>query len=45
MSRADFARATGLGEATIAGWEDGLLVPNIADECDLRLVCLPVASA
>lgn len=45
MSRADFGHATGLGEVAIAGWEDGLLISNTADECDLRLVCLPVASA
>lgn len=45
MSRAEFGRATGLGKAAIVGWEDGFLIPNTANEHDLRFVRLPGASA
>lgn len=45
MSRAEFGRAAGLEETAIAGREDGLLIPNAANERDLRLIRLPGASA
>lgn len=44
MSRAEFGRATELAAAAIVGWEDGFLIPNAANERDLRLVRLPGAS-
>ena len=44
MSRAEFGRTTGLAAAAIVGWEDGFLIPNAANERDLRLVRLPGAS-
>lgn len=41
MTRAEFAEATGLGEATLARWERGGLVQNRANDIYLRLVRTP----
>jgi putative zinc finger/helix-turn-helix YgiT family protein len=38
FSRADLARLTGLGEATIARWERGELIQNVANDRYLRLL-------
>lgn len=38
MSQADFARATGLGEATVGRWENGLVIQNVANDLYLRLL-------
>lgn len=38
LSRDEFARLTGLGEATIGRWERGALIQNIANDRYLRLV-------
>ncbi len=38
MSRAAFARVTGLGEATLNRWENGILIQNTANDRYLRLV-------
>ena len=38
MTRADFAHATGLGEATIAQWENGLVIQNHASDRYVRLL-------
>lgn len=41
MSRAEFARLTGLGEATLARWENGILTQNRANDRYLRLIAQP----
>lgn len=41
MSRATFARATGLGEATLGRWERGALIQNRANDRYLRLLGHP----
>ena len=41
ISRAEFARTTGLGEATIARWESGSLLQNVANDTLLRLLMVP----
>ena len=41
MSRAKFAQTTGLGEATLNRWENGILVQNLANDRYLRLLALP----
>lgn len=41
MRRADFATATRLGEATLARWESGALLPNAAYDQYLRLLRTP----
>lgn len=41
MSRAKFAQATGLGEATLNRWENGVLVQNLANDRYLRLLAVP----
>lgn len=41
MSRAAFAEATGLGEATLGRWENGAVVQNAANDRYLRLLALP----
>ena len=41
MSRAAFARLTGLGEATLARWERGEVIQNIANDRYLRLLLDP----
>lgn len=38
LSRAAFARLTGLGEATLARWERGSLIQNVANDRYLRLL-------
>jgi len=38
LSRAEFARLTGLGEATIARWERGALIQNTGNDRYLRLL-------
>ena len=38
MSRADFSRLTGLGEATLNRWENGILIQNAANDRYLRLL-------
>jgi putative zinc finger/helix-turn-helix YgiT family protein len=38
LSRAEFAELTGLGDATIARWERGDLVQNVANDRYLRLL-------
>jgi putative zinc finger/helix-turn-helix YgiT family protein len=38
LSRAEFARLTGLGEATLARWEDGALIQNVANDRYLSLL-------
>ena len=38
MSRADFAKITGLGEATLNRWENALLIQNTANDRYLRLL-------
>ena len=41
MSRAEFARLSGLGEATLARWEKGLVTQNRANDRYLRLLAQP----
>ena len=41
MTRAAFAEATGLGEATLGRWESGALIQNRANDFYLRLVRMP----
>lgn len=41
MSRAKFAQTTGLGEATLNRWENGVLVQNLANDRYLRLLAVP----
>ena len=41
MSRAEFAWATGLGEATIGRWENGTVIQNLANDRYIRLLIHP----
>ncbi len=41
MSRAEFARISGLGEATLARWERGHVTQNRANDHYLRLIAQP----
>ena len=41
MTRAEFARLSGLGEATLARWENGTVTQNRANDRYLRLLALP----
>ena len=41
LSRAAFATVTGLGEATLNRWENGLLIQNRANDRYLRLLASP----
>lgn len=41
MTRAAFAHATGLGEATIGRWENGLVIQNHANDRYVRLLAMP----
>lgn len=41
MSRAEFAWATGLGEATIRRWENGTIIQNLANDRYIRLLMHP----
>lgn len=43
MTRAAFAKATGLGEATLGRWETGALIQNRANDLYLRLIRWPFA--
>ncbi len=43
LSRADLAKLTGLGEATIARWERGEIIQNVANDRLLRLTANRVA--
>ena len=38
MTRRSFARVTGLGEATLSRWENGILVQNLANDRYMRLL-------
>ena len=41
MTRASFAEFTGLGEATLNRWENGVLIQNRANDRYLRLLAMP----
>src|SRR5437879_80238 len=41
LSRSEFARITGLGEATLHRWENGLKFQNVANDEYLRLLTNP----
>lgn len=41
MTRASFAQATGIDEATIGRYENGLAIQNVGTDCCLRLVATP----
>ena len=41
MNRAEFARLSGLGEATLARWENGTVTQNRANDRYLRLLAQP----
>ena len=41
LSRAAFARLTGLGEATLARWESGALMQTVANDRYLRMLSAP----
>ena len=41
MSRATFAQVTGLGEATLGRWENGVVIQNQANDRYLRLLAIP----
>lgn len=41
MSRSEFSRVTGLGEATLNRWENAILIQNKANDRYLRLLALP----
>jgi putative zinc finger/helix-turn-helix YgiT family protein len=41
LSRAEFARVTRIGEASLARWESGALIQNGAHDQYLRLISLP----
>lgn len=41
MSRATFSKVTGLGEATLNRWENGILIQNAANDRYLRLLAAP----
>ena len=41
MTRAEFARLSGLGEATLARWENGTVTQNRANDRYLRLLAQP----
>lgn len=41
MSRAAFAEVTGLGEATLNRWENGIKVQTLANDRYLRLLARP----
>jgi putative zinc finger/helix-turn-helix YgiT family protein len=41
MSRASFAELTGLGEATLNRWENGVVIQNPANDRYLRLLSMP----
>ena len=41
MSRAAFAQVTGLGEATLNRWENGIMIQTLANDRYLRLLANP----
>lgn len=41
MSRSAFAKLTGFGEATLARWENGIIIQNLANDRFLRLLTSP----
>ena len=41
LSRAEFAKVTGLGEATLNRWENAILIQNVANDRYLRLLASP----
>ena len=41
MSRAAFSKVTGLGEATLNRWENGILIQSTANDRYLRLLAVP----
>ena len=41
MSRAAFSKVSGLGEATLNRWENGILIQNAANDRYLRLLAAP----
>ena len=41
MNRAEFARLSGLGEATLARWENGSVTQSRANDRYLRLLAQP----
>ena len=41
MSRSDFAQLTGIGEASLNRWENGINVQTVANDRYLRLIALP----
>ena len=41
MTRAAFARVTGLGEATLNRWENGIMIQTLANDRYLRLLASP----
>ncbi len=41
MTRVAFAQVTGLGEATLNRWENGILIQNTANDRYLRLLATP----
>ena len=41
MTRARFARVTGLGEATLNRWENGVLIQTLANDRYIRLLARP----
>lgn len=42
MTRAVFAQVTGLGEATLNRWENGVKIQTLANDRYLRLLALPL---
>ncbi len=40
MTRSSFSQVTGLGEATLNRWENGVLIQNRANDCYLRLLAM-----
>jgi transcriptional regulator with XRE-family HTH domain len=41
MTRSSFAEVTGLGEATLKRWENGVIIQNRANDRYLRLLAIP----
>lgn len=41
MTRSSFANVTGLGEATLNRWENGVVIQNLANDRYLRLLSIP----
>lgn len=43
LSRSEFAQVTGLGEATLNRWENGIKIQTLANDRYLRLLALPLS--